>query len=775
MKNLISKNILLSLTTITALSLSSCGGGGGTTTPIAQELEVKGKAIDGYLVKSTVCLDLNMDNYCVVDDEPFATTDEHGSFKLTITPEQQKHANFDVAPLLVYGGYDSDKGEGVFFTGKLRAVRGGSVINITPTTTVVEKMVREQNLTHEDAQKAVREMLELPESTDLGEDPMELAEKGEKSLLNANLKLHKSLELMANTLNKAVETTQKANEILDATNKLIDDLYAKLAEVYQKDTTKKIDNILEEVIDSKKFADKENMKTKTKVFGEKLDDFIEKEDFVNSERFGAQISTLQHIIIDGSVFIDDKGKTIIKDEMGEPIPDDFFDDFRVMHGFEILDIIGYNKNDFDKMAKTIADILEKAGMEDKYLPIEKEIEALKSNPETKMIGERFEEVIENIDNIEFLSGKTFWISTKFKDTIILEHITISPNMQEILYVETNNDKVLNKDIANLFFENNTLIATSRIDGDVIKLQITNLKTAKVDGYLSIKKEDVNIKYYFNKDKAIANSIMADENYNDENYNDNSTKIDNTPIITLPDNSNSTTIDDTPISTLANNGDYEDTRISPYLQNLIAGKTIYTNIDNKLKTLEKMTFSKDLSNLSWRNLIGGSCSGNVGLVVDGLDMIATDESNSCEDDGYNDKPYILKIAEVDDKIMLNIEEEAPIRVFFDEEKAKEFYITNAVKNYFTGNTIYYKNENGYKGVRTFNTDGTYSINDETMGTYSISGDTLTIKRDTPNRTLVFKHLGSKNNSEKFSLDITNADGSKLSIITYEYRNEADRDN
>ena len=54
-----------------------------TTKALAPINTVNGKAVDGYLRYSIVCLDLNQDSFCQ-PTEPFALTDINGSFTLNI-------------------------------------------------------------------------------------------------------------------------------------------------------------------------------------------------------------------------------------------------------------------------------------------------------------------------------------------------------------------------------------------------------------------------------------------------------------------------------------------------------------------------------------------------------------------------------------------------------------------------------------------------------------------------------------------------------------------
>ena len=56
------------------LILSGCGGGGSADTK--KGITISGKAIDPYLKGSKVCLDLNTNRVCDVN-EPYTTTNDH--------------------------------------------------------------------------------------------------------------------------------------------------------------------------------------------------------------------------------------------------------------------------------------------------------------------------------------------------------------------------------------------------------------------------------------------------------------------------------------------------------------------------------------------------------------------------------------------------------------------------------------------------------------------------------------------------------------------------
>jgi hypothetical protein len=149
---------------VVASMLIACGGSskkdpiadsgddqGTKTTEIAKTDTISGKAVDGYLMGSLVCLDLNLNGNCDNDAgttnvEPFTLTGNDGSFELDILKKHKANpmyaTNYDKAPLIVFGGRDSDKPQ-EDFKGKLKAPNDGSgSINITPVSTIVSEYLK---------------------------------------------------------------------------------------------------------------------------------------------------------------------------------------------------------------------------------------------------------------------------------------------------------------------------------------------------------------------------------------------------------------------------------------------------------------------------------------------------------------------------------------------------------------------------------------------------------------------------------------------------------
>jgi len=126
------KKILYSSTLATALLLSACGDNSSSAT--SSDFTIKGKVIDGYIKNAIVCLDLNSDGLCNVN-EPSVRSGSDGSYSLGLTQEQIDKAKSQKLPILAYGGIDLDTNES--YSGKLEAiVDENSSVHITPLTTL---------------------------------------------------------------------------------------------------------------------------------------------------------------------------------------------------------------------------------------------------------------------------------------------------------------------------------------------------------------------------------------------------------------------------------------------------------------------------------------------------------------------------------------------------------------------------------------------------------------------------------------------------------------
>ena len=146
--------VILGLTLI----LSACGGGGGSTTASTSSTSFSGTAMDGYLYKATVFLDLN-ENGTFDAGEPTATTSETGAFTLSATQEQIN--TYKVVVVAVAGTtIDQDSPNTTLTSGFTMMSPAGNHEVVSPLTTqVVAKM--SAGLTLAAAKTAVQDDLGL--------------------------------------------------------------------------------------------------------------------------------------------------------------------------------------------------------------------------------------------------------------------------------------------------------------------------------------------------------------------------------------------------------------------------------------------------------------------------------------------------------------------------------------------------------------------------------------------------------------------------------------
>ena len=146
------------LTLGVALILSACGGGGGGGTASTSSSSFSGTAMDGYLYKATVFLDLN-ENGTFDAGEPTATTGETGAFTLSATQEQIN--TYKVVVVAVAGTtIDQDSPNTTVTTGFTMMSPAGNHEVVSPLTTqVVAKM--SAGLTFAAAKTAVQDDLGL--------------------------------------------------------------------------------------------------------------------------------------------------------------------------------------------------------------------------------------------------------------------------------------------------------------------------------------------------------------------------------------------------------------------------------------------------------------------------------------------------------------------------------------------------------------------------------------------------------------------------------------
>jgi Txe/YoeB family toxin of Txe-Axe toxin-antitoxin module len=230
------KNLVFSC--LLAFLLVSCGSDAIITSDDSKK-NIDGRAVDGYLQKSTVCLDLDLDGYCNIGTEPATSTKDDGSYTLALEAKHTSHINFKKAPILVYDGKDADSGQR--FTGKLQAPNNGENIIVSPVTTLVHKAIKEDLdagvISEEDIVAKIEEKkeklrlaLKIPKGTDLLADPVELHKAGQSSLINANISIHQTAKAL-----KSNSTSGDKSE-----DEMVEDIYKVFAKSLNNLTTSEL-------------------------------------------------------------------------------------------------------------------------------------------------------------------------------------------------------------------------------------------------------------------------------------------------------------------------------------------------------------------------------------------------------------------------------------------------------------------------------------------------------------------------------------------------------
>jgi len=203
--------------------LSACGSGSG------EGVSVTGVAVDGYLYKATVFLDLN-DNGVYDSGEPTATTDAKGAF--TLSAASQSLVNSHKVIVLAVAGTTVDQDSPSVTINKSYTMMSpaGSTDVISPLTThVAAKMDADKTLTLAAAKSAVQ--------VDLGLATVDVMKNyvAEKVTSADYAKAHNVAASMAEVL-KTVEDesskdTKVSNKLANLSSKVTTQIVPKLAEI----------------------------------------------------------------------------------------------------------------------------------------------------------------------------------------------------------------------------------------------------------------------------------------------------------------------------------------------------------------------------------------------------------------------------------------------------------------------------------------------------------------------------------------------------------------
>jgi hypothetical protein len=243
-------------------------------TVIKKSSSITGKAVDGYLMGATVCLDLSMDGFC---QSPFTLTDNNGSFNINLTQEQQDHENYKKAMLLVYGGQDSDR-PGEHFAGKLEAPNDGSgQIIVTPITSLISAYLKEndlEELTEENIKEAktkVATILKI-DVEKVDDDPRE---NNDKDLINATLQLQHAANSLVTAAKK--DGSLSDEEKNDLARGVFSAFAAGLDEVEGESLEESIASIIEKAPAEKLHTNAVKAKEAAKVAAKNINEIISKE------------------------------------------------------------------------------------------------------------------------------------------------------------------------------------------------------------------------------------------------------------------------------------------------------------------------------------------------------------------------------------------------------------------------------------------------------------------------------------------------------------------
>ena len=201
------KSTLLSLSSALLLGITGCGSdsddNNGTVAGIASA--VSGIGIDGILVGSKVCIDVNKNNTCDAN-EPSSITRADGNFTIAATTA--------TGPLLLIGGIDNSTG--LPFTGTLKAPVGSSVV--TPITSAIQSLV-ESGKSAQEAESDVKVALGLPDVDLTSFDPYNEVSENARAVLAKQTQLQVLVHAAAVTLagaNADTNTTATMGSVFDA-------------------------------------------------------------------------------------------------------------------------------------------------------------------------------------------------------------------------------------------------------------------------------------------------------------------------------------------------------------------------------------------------------------------------------------------------------------------------------------------------------------------------------------------------------------------------------
>ena len=218
---------MVSIAAAIVLVTSGCSGGGSgdsSTSPVSSTTIATG--IDGILVGSMACIDVNENDACDAG-EPSDITDNLGKFTITST---------STGNLLLVGG--KDIGTGLLFTGSLKAPAGSRVV--TPLTSAVQALM-ESGRTQVEAETSIKKALGIDSSVTLTTfDPLDQIENGDattqgyaKTVLASQAQLQTLVHAVSATVAGARTdaTTTIANTMDNVFKEIVKNFHGAIGEV----------------------------------------------------------------------------------------------------------------------------------------------------------------------------------------------------------------------------------------------------------------------------------------------------------------------------------------------------------------------------------------------------------------------------------------------------------------------------------------------------------------------------------------------------------------
>lgn len=240
MKKNVKVSISLALATTLVLGVSGCGGSSSdsrndnNTPPAPQTNTVAGKAIDGYLQKAKVCIDLNANSQCDTN-EPSATTDATGAY--SITTNLTNLSQYNVLVEAVAGTtVDSDTPNTPVTKAFFLKAPANEPEVVSPMTTLVQNNLElNASLTKADVVAKLKQDLNISDSIDILGDYV-----AAQTTTDANISaLYEKVHTVARVVTKSIaETIDTNTHITDtnynaATKVMLEDISKKVAVIEQ--------------------------------------------------------------------------------------------------------------------------------------------------------------------------------------------------------------------------------------------------------------------------------------------------------------------------------------------------------------------------------------------------------------------------------------------------------------------------------------------------------------------------------------------------------------